>query len=164
MNIKSLCLWFYPHVKQIATELGVSHCWVPIQQPMQRGWNQWNLLGAGQNSDGVDTGRMPDVLSANKDSSSTLHFVCLSSLVKLETQVNETFSSTFSKSSKSLEAFPPYFPPYYVYCNLQKNIRHSKSNEQSQQLLNLNSYFTFIWHITRCNIQQYYIFIVCVCV
>ena len=57
----------------------------------------------------------------------------------------------------SSEAFAPQFHPYYVYCNLEKNIRHYKSNEQSQRLLKLNSYFTFIWHVTNYLLWRVYV-------
>ena len=55
----------------------------------------------------------------------------------------------------SLEAFAPHFHPYFVYCNLEKNIRNYKSNEQLQKLLKMDSYM-FIWHVTSCNFLWYH--------
>ena len=48
------------------------------------------LHGACQDSGGVDIGRIPHVSWVNKNSSSTLHFVCLRLLVMLVTQVTES--------------------------------------------------------------------------
>ena len=87
--------------------------------------------------------------------------LCLSSLVNLVTQVNEralnqpnyillSLSSSPSALGWSLEAFSPHFHSYSVCCNLEKNIRQ---NKWAFVMLNMNSYITFIWHITSYNFQ-----------